>query len=831
MIDFTKYGGKSTDTEDISPLSVFDVLDRHSSHIDLRPTQAEALSMLHERRDDRDYVLKMSTGGGKTTVGLVFLQSQMLESKRPAVYLCPTNQLVSQVMSEAKKLGINIVKYAKKEKYPDSDGVAARAIIVCTYDKLFNAKTTFDRDDVNLQPFSILLDDAHSGVEEVRASFTLRIPAYHEAYNLISSFCDTVFKSACIGTWQAIKESQPYETLEVPYWHWQSSYRKVQKALSKFGNDDEFVFTWPYLRNSLQWCRCIISSEAVEIVPDIPLTHFSRVFSEANHRLFMSATLSDDSILVRELDCDINAAMNPIIPESGKGLGERMVLCPSLVSSELDRKWLMNLCSKLAKKWRIAVFSPSKKIADDWKAVGARSVIGDEAEEAIENLKNGSETFVAFAQRYDGVDLPDDACRILVIDGMPIGQGITDKHDSRTMRTIGGTRGRIIQKLEQAMGRAVRSNADYAVVLLAGKELGTFVSRHEVINTMNHGTKEQLNLTHELTDIVKNENEDDLQNGLGQLIKQCLNRDSSWKDFYNEHVRKAAKSAPPSIDEKRINIALLERQASEFAADGNVEDAIKNIQQLIDQGELEDEAWYLQRLAKYTNALDHAKAMKIQSKAYKKNRALFIPPSNTMAFNRPKKTRKSAENIISWIHEYDKKEAILLVFDEVRIKLSFSNDSENFEQGLYELAKFVGAIGFRPEHETGDGPDVLWIWDGLGFVFEAKNESKSETLTKKTAGQLHNSSVWFKDKYTELDEVPIVVALSQKAHKQAHFADNARVIDQEKLEELLQAIENMLKAIAHAMPLEINTEFVSKQTNMLGLSARDFVNKYTKKIK
>jgi replicative superfamily II helicase len=59
--------------------------------------------------------------------------------------------------------------------HPDVDGIRGKAVIVCTYDKLFNAKTTFDRSDVMLRPTAIVLDDAHAAVEEIRESFTLRI--------------------------------------------------------------------------------------------------------------------------------------------------------------------------------------------------------------------------------------------------------------------------------------------------------------------------------------------------------------------------------------------------------------------------------------------------------------------------------------------------------------------------------------------------------------------------------------------------------------------------------------------------------------------------------
>ena len=61
-------------------------MDRKSSHTDLRTVQQQALKALNEVREDKDIILKMSTGSGKTTVALLFLLSHMNEKEEPVVY-------------------------------------------------------------------------------------------------------------------------------------------------------------------------------------------------------------------------------------------------------------------------------------------------------------------------------------------------------------------------------------------------------------------------------------------------------------------------------------------------------------------------------------------------------------------------------------------------------------------------------------------------------------------------------------------------------------------------------------------------------------------------
>ncbi len=292
MVDFKKLVKKKR-TVDVTDLEkLFEALDRQTSHTDLRSVQQQALQTLTTRRSERDIVLKISTGAGKTTVALLYLQSHMEEKEQPVVYLCPTTQLVEQVQNEAMKLGINAVVYPKGEPHPHVDGTAAKAVIICTYDKLFNAKSTFDRSDVHLRPCAIVLDDAHAGVEEIRDAFTLGIRGGDLRDGLLK-----ILNEPCEqykpGLWQVILKQDPVASLEVPYWIWQPLVGDIQKLLSSHSEDSNLIFVWPFLRDMLRWCRCVISGVGIEIVPDILPVNKISAFSESKYRLFMSATLAD----------------------------------------------------------------------------------------------------------------------------------------------------------------------------------------------------------------------------------------------------------------------------------------------------------------------------------------------------------------------------------------------------------------------------------------------------------------------------------------------------------------------------------------------------------
>lgn len=478
MVKFADEGDETGTTDFTDLFALYYSLDRKGSHVDPRPPQAEALKELSKRRSSRDLVLKMSTGYGKTTVALVYLWSHMIESGRPVVYLCPTTQLVEQVLREAENLGIKATYYRAREKQPDPEGTNGKAIIVCTYDKLFNGQTTFNRTDVDIIPYAVVLDDAHSGIQEIRDAFTIRISlsTTSDLFNQLRA----VFRAPCKdhqpGIWEGIERQDSDAMIELPFWSWAALIGQVRPLLEKRYQDEHgdsklakaVFFNWPLLRNHLRWCRCIVSGSAIEILADPPAIQEVRQFHKAERRLFMSATLSDDSALVRELGCDPEIAKTPVVPPSDHGVGERMILAPSLVDPKLDRNWVMQTCASFSTKCRVVVLTASEKAAKEWSSLGAFVAVGPDVAPAVDKLKSGVLSFVAFPQRYDGIDLPDESCRVLVLDGMPTGQGLADDYDRRIEGRTGGAYRRWIYRVEQGMGRGVRSQADYAAVIITG---------------------------------------------------------------------------------------------------------------------------------------------------------------------------------------------------------------------------------------------------------------------------------------------------------------------------------------------------------------------------
>ena len=75
MVDFDKLRKKGQKPAIIDPREIFRRLPKPPGINDLYTSQTEVLSKWFDNRTQRDMVIKLHTGGGKTLVGLLMCQS------------------------------------------------------------------------------------------------------------------------------------------------------------------------------------------------------------------------------------------------------------------------------------------------------------------------------------------------------------------------------------------------------------------------------------------------------------------------------------------------------------------------------------------------------------------------------------------------------------------------------------------------------------------------------------------------------------------------------------------------------------------------------------
>ena len=179
MVDFKKLAAGKGKSKPINPREIFNSLPKPPGINDLYASQAEVLDAWFARRTDRDVVVKLHTGGGKTLVALLMAQSVMNELGEPVMYLAPTNQLVDQVIAKSQEYGIPTARYVSGQPFAGEfyDG---KAVLVGAYETLFNGRSRFgfrnSGQDI-IKAGAIILDDAHVALSTVRRQFSLTIEA------------------------------------------------------------------------------------------------------------------------------------------------------------------------------------------------------------------------------------------------------------------------------------------------------------------------------------------------------------------------------------------------------------------------------------------------------------------------------------------------------------------------------------------------------------------------------------------------------------------------------------------------------------------------------
>jgi replicative superfamily II helicase len=235
MVDFNKLLDEDPSPAPLNPAEIFHSLPRTGTKFDyLRDVQGDVLKAWHARRNDRDVVVKMNTGSGKTLVGLLMLQSLLNEELGPAVYICPNNQLVEQVYQHAEQVGIRAVMGGEGTELPH-DFLNSEAIYITNFKKLFNGKSVFggpgsSRPVVSLG--GILIDDAHSCLAIARENVTVTLEAGSEGYKQILGLFRSVLADQSQAKLAEILQGYPWTTMPVPYWAWIDSQQQVAKILA-----------------------------------------------------------------------------------------------------------------------------------------------------------------------------------------------------------------------------------------------------------------------------------------------------------------------------------------------------------------------------------------------------------------------------------------------------------------------------------------------------------------------------------------------------------------------------------------------------------------------
>jgi len=526
----------------------------------------------------------------------------------------------------------------------------------------------------------------------------------------------------------------------------------VLRQLMGYEDEGYIKFALPLLKDKLRYCTMYVTGRCIEIVPYYPLIERYTSFTQAKQRILMSATTQEDSFFVRGLGLSAEAVKNPLTSQLRNWSGEKMIIFPFVIDERLNLEVMRQCVGKgLFGKSICTVLVPSYRTADDYYKRGCITPSKEEEiKAALSSLKTGSQTApTVFTNRYDGIDLADDMCRVLIMDSLPTFSSLSELYEQQCRTSSDMINIKIAQKIEQGLGRSVRGERDYTTIIITGANLVKFMKSPETRKYFSDQTIMQIKIGEDIAKETSSErDETNPLKPIYDLMKLCLKRDEGWKMFY--------KSTMDSMPLTKAEHPLLERLEKERAADvafmkkdwAEVIRIYREIANSLSDDTLE-QGWYLQELAKYMCHSSTTEALKTQKSAYAHNQYLLtVETVNYKKVDMLDDT--SLKNIKAYIGKYIDYASLKLSVDEILSNLSMGSGSKKFEAALQQVGLLLGFRSQRPDNEFKKGPDNLWAMPNNEYmVFECKNEVElnRDSISKNEAGQMEMHCGWFEEEY------------------------------------------------------------------------------------
>lgn len=838
MVDFTKRLNKKKAQKKIDPIDIYQTVDRKSDTGPLRPAQMEILkSWFTDRKDERDLIVKLHTGEGKTLIGLLILQSVLNSNEGPCLYVCPNIYLVSQVCAEAEKFGIGYCTI-ENDGIPN-EYISGEKILIVHAHKLFNGLSIFSINNNFTKVGSIILDDSHTCIDTIKEAFTITININKnlELYRNIISLFEDDLREQGEGSFLDIKNGNYDTLLTVPYWSWYDKKSEVLKLLSSHVNDNQVKFSWPLLKDSIEHYTCYVTANKVEISPYYPNVNSFPTFSKAKHRILMSATTQDDSFFIKGLDFDLKAVQNPLVNTQQKWSGEKMIVIPSLIHDDLDRDLIVTKFLKLnLKKFGAVAIVPNTKKANLYKDGGAIVANASTIFSEIDKIKSKVfKKILVINNRYDGIDLPDESCRILIMDSIPYFDSLSDRYEEMSCPSSEIINKKVAQKIEQGLGRGVRGEKDYCVIIIIGSDLVRFIRSVDSKHYFSAQTKKQIDIGLSIAEMAKEDEGDDIENPFDivrSLLNQSIQRDEGWKQYYSDEMDSIDTIKSTSSLYKKI---VLERDIEKQFLHNEYPKACDNLQRYIDENcddELE-RGWYLQQLARFYFKSDRLKSNQMQVSAFKANNQLLKPKSGIIYKKISYIDQNKLIRIKAFLSQYKNFEELLLSTNEMLDNLTFGVDSNKFESALQKVGELLGFLSQRPDKDIRKGPDNLWCGtDDHYFMFECKNEvdDTREEISKSEAGQMNSHCAWFESEYGIDKKVSrFLIIPTKNLSYHADFTHDVKIIRKGELRALKDNIKNFIQNLHSFNLSEISETTIQSLLDDFHLNIDDLQNYYGEK--
>lgn len=437
-----------------------------------------------------DVAVELPTGAGKTLVGSLIADWRRRRYGEPAAYVSPTRQLAQQAAAKARLYGIPAVDLTGPHgKWDPAEEIRfrrAEAVAFVAYSSVFNAYP-------HVAAPTLVLDDAHAAEGAVAANWSVRV---RRSDRVFPALLDVLAGAGAVpaevvrrmrlddtddeGTPGGVYLAGIAETAAAAA----DLEQLLEDAAAHGGISTDARFAFGMIAGSLPACLTYVSRREVLIRPLIAPTRFLDAFGAARHRLYASATLGDGGELERAFG---RRKIHRIPVPAGwetQGTGRRFFVFPDLLSGLGDGGTAGFARGAVTLAGKAVLIAPATKAAEEAAAAvtpeGTPVWDAEQFAAAPDGYAAAQAGVLALANRYDGIDLPDEACRLVVLAGLPVGMHLQERFLHESVKALSVLAERMRTRITQGAGRATRNSTDYAAVIMLGRELAAFCAEPAV---------------------------------------------------------------------------------------------------------------------------------------------------------------------------------------------------------------------------------------------------------------------------------------------------------------------------------------------------------------
>jgi len=741
--------------------------------------QAAMLEKYIENYDKSVLAMELPTGSGKTLVGLLIGEFRRRKNKEKIVYLCPTNQLVNQVVSHAnQKYGIKAIAFCRKQKdYDPKEKTAfslADAIGVTTYSSFFVQNSFFADVDI------IIMDDVHSSEEYIVSNWTLEFKRSSIDYlQIIELFKDIISENDYhyLKSDDLNKDAQSWCNI-VPMPLITSKLTSLLNIIRTNLNAEDSTsnyYNFRRIEENILECNIFLSCTTILIRPWIAPTLTFQPFKSAKQKILMSATLGKCGELERITGMN-NIHRLPIVNDwDKKGLGRKYFIFPDLSLRDDSHGDILLSLHKETK--RSVILVPDNRDAETMENFFAKysnmtSVYNArDIEKSKDVFIKENDAVVIMANRFDGVDFPNDECRMLFIYNLPQTTNIQEKFMISRMSALKLYAERIRTRIIQAVGRCSRNPSDYCVVCILGnsiyKELTNLSSQKqfapELRAEIQFGIENSTDYT-KVEDIIEQvsyflNKSEEWQDAEKSIVEK---RNSYWKEEDKETEILNSKLQEAAKNEVNFQYLIIKKNYKEAY------DAAQSVISFLDAPSLSGYKvfWnyiagslsyflYKQGYNEYRNkGIEHlSNAAKIQTNVkWLSNLAQTIFDNKLIMQqdNYLDDILIGFENVLLSFNVSSKLEKkIKTILDDLS-----SSDGDKFERGYKELGWLLGYISQKSEKQG--APDPYWIINNSlcivaeDKIYEEKSGKSIKAIPIKDVTGAGRHETWIKENVKEL---------------------------------------------------------------------------------